>query len=885
MGRTRILRQQQNYCVLNHNRLIKQLFTTKQPSIQTNPVKTPQTQSTFSGQPSLFNWRWTALLVILACLLAGRATAGTLTVSSAPLSSSPPTPINLSAEGDLDWAHYGSFANNDYDHKAGVTPMIGYPSFTGTINQFNNAAAKCSWVDGVVEQSMAGTTTGTFIYGAIGVGYQWTIPASTTPVVLHLYLSTYLGPGQLTFTLSDGSAPTVVTNIAADTAQRVTATFAANSAAQTLTVDYVTTTLSGNNIALMSASLSSAAALPLSVPQPQLGNGTTLPTGSTFRINANPTGVAADGSTAFGYQWQVSFNGGGYTDIPGATNNPLHTTAGAAGSYNYRVVVTNSVLGGAAVTSTATTTLTVTTPTGTIGVSSAVLPTITPTPLDINLTTEGATDWAYWGLTAPSGYDTRANVIGTYTQIGTDSALQLTPTATSFTWTDATTANNPVAQTRDTAGMIINNGYELSIPALTTPRLVNIYVAVKNAYAYIEVSMSDNSAPLFEAYPTTTTGTLRYSIAYNAATTGKTLKVRVKEIARFASGGLVALQAASLEPVPTLSVSSLITTPGTNVLVGQPLVFSLKPFEPYGAPPFTYVWQRDTGTGYTNLPDTGSSAAYAARSTVGTDNCRVIVTGSQGSVTSAPTVLTVNPITSTLVVSRTPIANGSTIALTPEGILDWKHWGFGGVSGVDRKATGGGLISDYTYIGVSAPASSTPPVTYTWTDGTPNATGSHTGGIKAVGAGEGFQITVPAESYERVLNLYNTLNSCTMHFEASMSDNSAYMYSDDSWSGSGNNSSRWQIRFSNSAPGTYLRVRFWDLTGLQVVLNSATLTYGNINVQVEPAAGGQVKVSWPVGTLLEAPAVTGPWTTNLTASPYLFTPTTGSAKFFRAIIY
>jgi hypothetical protein len=215
--------------------------------------------------------------------------------------------------------------------------------------------------------------------------------------------------------------------------------------------------------------------------------------------------------------------------------------------------------------------------------------------------------------------------------------------------------------------------------------------------------------------------------------------------------------------------------------------------------------------------------------------------------------------------------------------LDWKHWGSGGVSGVDRKATGGNLISDYTYIGVGAPASSTPPVTYTWTDGTPNTTGSHAGGIKAIGAGEGFEVDVPAESYERVLNLYNTLNSCTMHFEASMSDNSAYMYSDDSWSGSGNNSSRWQIRFSNSSPGTFLRVKFWDIAGTQVVLNSATLTYGSINLQVQPVGGGQMQVSWPVGTLLESPTPTGPWSTNLATSPYTLTPT-DAQKYFRAIL-
>jgi hypothetical protein len=44
--------------------------------------------------------------------------------------------------------------------------------------------------------------------------------------------------------------------------------------------------------------------------------------------------------------------------------------------------------------------------------------------------------------------------------------------------------------------------------------------------------------------------------------------------------------------------------------------------------------------------------------------------------------------------------------------------------------------------------------------------------------------------------------------------------------------------------------------------------------------GANVQLTWPQGTLLEATAITGPYTTNLAPSPYLFAPT-GAAKFFR----
>ncbi len=44
--------------------------------------------------------------------------------------------------------------------------------------------------------------------------------------------------------------------------------------------------------------------------------------------------------------------------------------------------------------------------------------------------------------------------------------------------------------------------------------------------------------------------------------------------------------------------------------------------------------------------------------------------------------------------------------------------------------------------------------------------------------------------------------------------------------------------------------------------------------------GSNLQLTWPQGTLLEAPGVSGPYTTNNAASPYTFAPT-GAAKFFK----
>jgi hypothetical protein len=59
-------------------------------------------------------------------------------------------------------------------------------------------------------------------------------------------------------------------------------------------------------------------------------------------------------------------------------------------------------------------------------------------------------------------------------------------------------------------------------------------------------------------------------------------------------------------------------------------------------------------------------------------------------------------------------------------------------------------------------------------------------------------------------------------------------------------------------------------------IQSMTVAWA-LNIQ---KVGADVQVTWPIGTLLEADKVTGPWTTNINTSPYKFAPG-GSQKFFR----
>jgi hypothetical protein len=57
---------------------------------------------------------------------------------------------------------------------------------------------------------------------------------------------------------------------------------------------------------------------------------------------------------------------------------------------------------------------------------------------------------------------------------------------------------------------------------------------------------------------------------------------------------------------------------------------------------------------------------------------------------------------------------------------------------------------------------------------------------------------------------------------------------------------------------------------------------GPVSLTIEKA-GSSVRLTWPQGTLLEAPSVTGPWTTNSASSPYTNSSPTG-VKFYRVIV-
>ena len=148
----------------------------------------------------------------------------------------------------------------------------------------------------------------------------------------------------------------------------------------------------------------------------------------------------------------------------------------------------------------------------------------------VNLTTEGTSDWVYWYNVGTSiileHKSTATQSIGNYTVVG-KSTVSFAKRATEFKWTDGT----PKVSGLMNKGLFVsglNNGFQLTVPASTTPQTLNVYVGVTNAQGKFTATLSDGSAsPYTDSSLNITSGTElgMYSLTYSAASSGQTLTI------------------------------------------------------------------------------------------------------------------------------------------------------------------------------------------------------------------------------------------------------------------------------------------------------------------------------------------------------------------------
>lgn len=183
------------------------------------------------------------------------AVAGSISITVATLGSAD---LNLTTEGTTDWAHWGYVNQSSFTHKVGGTSISNLAA-TPTLS-FTGAPFTASWTDGTPEPAVSKTSSGVAVHS--GSNMQFTVPASTTPHTLRLYVGAQVASARLDVTLSDNSAVVAAQNkssASSTTNYQYTIVYNAASDGQTLTVRWTDTNDFGNPTqsfaALLSATL------------------------------------------------------------------------------------------------------------------------------------------------------------------------------------------------------------------------------------------------------------------------------------------------------------------------------------------------------------------------------------------------------------------------------------------------------------------------------------------------------------------------------------------------------------------------------------------------------------------------------------------------------
>jgi len=494
--------------------------------------------------------------------------------------------INLSEVGSVDWVHWGLHTATSLNRKSSVTPRIGnFTVLTDIANtnafavayQFSDNYNGYSWIDGTPEASVTNTTTGVWCYGipTIGTGFEFFVPADTTPRTLKVYVGAFAARGRFEATLSDGSAPAYgdsslvnQTGTGNGPSGTYTLNYSAASSGQTLRIRWTVQLgfRASANVTLQAAAMSvDGANNPPSVALTAPGDSSTYAAPATINLAATASDfdgqitrveffadnqrLGEDTTAPYTFTWNNSQPGVyalkalAYDDDGDVSESkPVETFVhGSGGS-----------LSGA--------------------------PEIPPST--VNLTAEGTADWAHWGLVTTTSYNHKAAVsqqIGNFTKIGTNEVQRYTDNLTGYRWSDGT----PTASvtTNSHTGVFTfgeNDGFALALPADTTVRTAKVYVGLYGAIGRFQAWLGDFSA---QAYIDTSLDNVFdssyavYTLTYAAASAGNTLHIRYRP--RFLYDGQfgnVTLQAVTLlgSSGGNLPPSVSITNPASNATFNAP---------------------------------------------------------------------------------------------------------------------------------------------------------------------------------------------------------------------------------------------------------------------------------------------------------------------------
>jgi hypothetical protein len=472
---------------------------------------------------------------------------------------------------------------------------------------------------------------------------------------------------------------------------------------------------------------------------------------------------------------------------------------------------------------------------------------------NVNLSAVGKIDWVHWGLATEASLNRKSceaiqigNFIGvrdTNNIAGFVQVYQLSDNANGYTWRDGQPVNSV---TNSTTGVwaygipALGTGFEISVPADATQRVVQVFVGVFSGRGMLEASLSDGSATVYsDASLANLFGNGPggvYTLNYSANSTGQSLKIRwtlSQAAGPNAASANVTLQAAALTATSANNPPfATLTSPGRNATFLEhtniTLTATAQDFDgtvtnvafyvgstflgALAAPPFTVTWSNVQRGRYI-------LTAYAYDN-AGAISCpqpvEVFVYGTGGSQTNSVS------------------AAQSTADLTAAGTADWTHWGLFTNSSFDYKGLVSRKISNYTLIGSVTPLRYADNFTsFSWSDGVPTPTSGGTPtGLFVTGVGNGFQLTAPADTQTRTLRLYVGGYAVEAEFQAYLSDLSAKPFADNSVSNYYDSSyAVYTIDYTAASFGQHLNVIYRSR-------NLFDQTYGNVTLQSATLAGG-----------------------------------------------
>jgi len=465
------------------------------------------------------------------------------------------------------------------------------------------------------------------------------------------------------------------------------------------------------------------------------------------------------------------------------------------------------------------------------------------TPLQVNLTSPQTLDWVHWGRISATLPDRKAGTTPLISDYAPFNGPPLSPASgfINFSWSDGQQDASLTDVTSDLEGSGSGTGFQMTVPADTSVKTLNLYVEVFNGQGLLQASLSDGSAASIadQSIIDSDTASKVYSIDFRAASAGQTLTISFSALS-----GAVGLQAATLtQHLPSV----LITSPASGQSFPAPATVSVNASATQFDDAITDL--KAVGSEGTVL-DVAGPVLSAPWGPLNSGHYSVTATATDAAGLFnifAPLEFDVIGQGGSLSINENPIPP-SPINLDTQGAADWVLWG--PVNNGDtiinnpsliltRKSAVAPLISDYKEIGNHPISSSVFAHNICFTGDQQNyCSGSE---ISVHGLENGFEIKVAADTNPRTLQLYVGITSGDGHVTAFLSDGSAPVASEVGGSGPPPpppaNTTLYTINYNAASSGQTLTVRFTldsDQGGGQVTLIGAALS-GSSTAPAVPA--------------------------------------------------